>query len=138
MHRNWYDNRCNCALFAIGLKVDKPRPESVIKRKGSTIPVQRAHEELTRLRIEQVGRKAAAKMWFYDPLTESCPTIHCMIYFVPGPGEKQRRTFKKHMLEFAERTAELFGQREIWLWLGGRMYRANAPGEAPPKALRKP
>jgi hypothetical protein len=39
------------------------------------------------------------------------------------------------MLDLAEKVAERFGQKEVRLRMGGRLYRANAPGEKGPKPL---
>jgi hypothetical protein len=126
----------DCATFTIGLRVDKPRPGSVSTRKGSKISLRRAREELLRLRAEQVGREATVVR--YDDLfarDPSEPVITCGIEFDPFSAESDSETFREHMLDLAEKVAERFGQKEVRLRMGGRLYRANAPGEKGPKPL---
>lgn len=128
------------AALTIGLRVDKPRAGSVVRRKGTVISPGRARAELMRLREKQVGRLGAAAtlvkcegVWGGRPET----ALSCEIEYVPSPNETKRTVFRKHMLDLAEKAAERFGQQEVWLRMGGKLYRANAPGERGPKPLRR-
>lgn len=129
------------AALTIGLRVDRPRPGSLARRKGTQITSRRARDELMRLREKQVGRLGAAATLVKcegawgggKPET----TLSCEIEYVPSPKETRRTVFRKNMLDLAEQVAERFGQEEVWLRMGGRLYRANAPGERSPKPLRR-
>jgi hypothetical protein len=129
------------ASLTVGLRVDKPRSTSIVAHKGTTIPWQRARRELIRLRAEQVGDKAAGATmircegpWSGRP-TE--PVIRCEIEHMPSPQEVHTKAFQSHMLDLAELAAERFGQEEVWLRMGGKLYRASAPGEKAPKIRRR-
>jgi hypothetical protein len=129
------------AILTIALKAHKPRRHSLIRTRGELIDPERAAEEVTRLRARQVGGHAAASTitrcegrtgkWGAEP------TLVCEIEHVPSPREKRESTFREHMFSLAEQAAERFGQEETWLRMGGRLYRASAPGEAAPAPLRK-
>jgi hypothetical protein len=128
------------ATFTVGLRVDKPRSQSIVGRKGATITPRRARAELVRIREEQVGRLGAAAtivkcegVWGGRPET----ALTCEIEYVPSPKETRRATFRKNMLDLAEKAAERLGQEEVWLRMGGKLYRANAPSERGPKPLRR-
>ena len=128
------------AALTIGLRVDKPRPNSLVRRKDARITPQRARTELMQLREKQVGRLGAAAtlvkcegVWGGRSET----TLRCEIEYVPSPKETRRSVFRKNMLDLAEKVAERFGQEEVWLRMGGKLSRATAPGEHAPKVLRK-
>lgn len=129
------------ASFTVGLRVDKPRPTSIVKRKGTSIPPSRARDEFRALREAQVGELGAAAtvvkcegLWGgHAPEV----ALSCEIEYVPSPKEQRRAAFRKNMLDLAEAVAARFGQEEVWLRMGGKLYRANAPGEKAPKVLRR-
>ena len=128
------------AELTIGLRVGKPRRGSLLRRCGAVIEPQVATDEILKLRTRQVGGRAASATitrcegrWLGGP---GEPTLVCQIEHVPSPRERLRITFERHMQALAERTALRFGQQEVWLRMGGKLYRANAPGEPAPKMLR--
>jgi hypothetical protein len=128
------------ATFKIGLRVGKPRPESIIRRKGALIDEARAIDEIYRLRARQVGRRAADNTvkrcqgrWLDTPK----PTLECEIVFFPSGRERRDQTFRDHMLSLGELLAQRLGQQEVIIHLDDHLYRANAPGERGPKPLRR-
>jgi hypothetical protein len=129
------------ASFTVGLRADKPRPKSITQKKGTVIKTEVAQNEFARLRIAQVGPKGASATitrcegrWADSPAE---PTMVCEVEHIPSPKEARTRQFKKNMIALAEQLAERLGQHEVWLRLGGRLIRANAPGERGPKPLRR-
>jgi hypothetical protein len=129
------------ATFTVGLRVHKPRRRSMVKTKGELIDEARASDEMMSLRVRQVGTHAAGStMTRCEGRTGKWgaePTLVCEVEHVPSARERRETTFKKHMFSLAEQAAERFGQEEVWLRMDQRLYRANAPGEKAPQALRK-
>lgn len=127
------------AVLTTGLRVDKPRGRA-ITTKGRVIDVDRASNEIIRLRAQQVGKIAASATlakcegrWLGGA---GEPTLVCQIEHIPSPREQRSGTFERHMLALAERVAERFGQKEVWVKIGDDLYRSNAPSERGPRPLR--
>lgn len=127
------EGRARTAKFTAALRVDKPRLGSLTRKRGQVLAVGRAIDEIVRLRTEQVGKLGASATitrcegrWLGRA---SERTIECEIEHVPSPNELRVPAFRRHMLDLAEKIALRFGQEEVWLRMGGRLYRANAPGE---------
>lgn len=125
------------ARFNVGLKVDQPRPGSILKEKGARIPPDQAISEFYKLRAGQVGERAAdATILRCEGRFEGMAqrSLTCEVAFLPTPNEKSRSAFRKNMVGLAESLCGRLGQEEVWLWFGPRLIRANAPGEEAPKA----
>jgi len=129
------------ARLTIGLRADRPRSESITKRKGAIIRSDRARRELFRLRATQVGKKAASAtlikcQGLWEGRGEE-PTLTCEIEFMPSENESSPSVFRRNMEALAEQAALVFGQEEVWLRVGGRLRRANAPDEQGPPPIRR-
>lgn len=121
--------------FNIGLKVDHPRPESIVRRKGAVLPQAKAIDEFYRLRAEQVGERAAdATILRCEGRFEGARQrgLTCEVAFLPTPREESRAAFHGNMLDLAEKLCGRLGQDEVWFWEGRRLFRATAPGEPAP------
>lgn len=134
------EGRIELAKLTIGLRADRPRPGSITQRRGSIIRSARARQELFRLRAEQVGKKAASAtlircQGLWEGRGEE-PSLTCEIEFMPSKRETSTAIFRRNIEALAEQAALLFAQEEVWVRVGGRLRRANPPGEKGPKPLR--
>lgn len=135
-----YEGPVQTAEITTGLSVGKLYPKSILRIVGGVVDADVATREIVSLRVKQVGRLAASATmikcegrWQH---TAAEPSVVCQIEHIPSPREKRPETFQRHMLDLAEYVAERLGQREVFLRMGGELYRASGPNTPAPVPAR--